>query len=437
MTDVPAKSTPRWLPEDSERRTRTAGMPNGRRSALPAERLAGDGPNHLPVRFQPVLPLSVVFSGTPTLAGQPYPLNQPGVTLTYSGTAAIYQAFHGLGLPAGSTVLCPSYNCGHELEPLLRLGLRIDCYRVTTGLTMDLEDIERRMTSDVRAILVTHFFGFGQPLEAVRALCDRYGIVLVEDCAHAFLSDNVNGNLGRVGDAAIYSIRKSLPLPNGGAVVFNSRSVKLPEHLEAPPMLTTWFKALDLAKKSALDEFGRKRSLNNLVPLGALTPLVAGSDFLQRLSPAALTAFYDPDDENFNFSSDIMNWGMSPFSRGLLDRIEWRHIAARRLYNYRFLVDALDGVAGCEFIRPEVPDCTAPLFLPILTNRRQEVFRYLLRHKIFPAIWWDQQHPAVQWEQFPEARDLKNRVLALPVHQDVDQAQLNYLADTLRRCPLL
>lgn len=402
-----------------------------------AELLADDAASRLPVRFQPVLPLGAVLNGTPAFIERAYPLNRRDTVLTYSGTAAIYQALLALNLPAGSTVLCPSYNCGHELEPMLRLGLRVECYRVDASLSIDLDDIERRMTPDVRAVLVTHFFGFGQTLEPLRALCDRRGVFLIEDCAHAFLSDNPNGNLGRVGDVAIYSVRKSLPLPNGGAIVFNNRALRVPAPLETPPMLTTWFKALDLAKKSALDRFGRDRSLNTLMPLGALTPLVAGSDFLQRLSPAAVTACYDPDDENFDFDGSILRWSMSPFSQGLLDRLEWRNIAARRRYNYRFLANELRHIAGCELLRPTIPDCTSPLFLPVLVPERREVFRYLLRRKIFPAIWWDQQHPGVRWDEFPEACDLKERVLALPVHQDVDQAQLDYMIDTLRSCPEL
>jgi dTDP-4-amino-4,6-dideoxygalactose transaminase len=52
-------------------------------------------------------------------------------------------------------------------------------------------------------------------------------------------------------------------------------------------------------------------------------------------------------------------------------------------------------------------------------------------------VWWDQLHPAVPWERFPEAVALKERVLALPVHQDVDDRQLDRLLDAMRSCPVL
>lgn len=391
----------------------------------------------LPVRLNAVLPLDAALGRGRPLPRRPFPLDQPGIALTFSGTVAVYQAFRALGLPAGSVVLCPSYNCGHEIEPLMRLGLQVQCYRVTSDLEADLEDIERRMGPKVKALLITHFFGFGQNLEELRALCDRRGVFLVEDCAHALLSSNARGNLGRVGDAAIFSIRKTLPLPNGGAVLFNNSSLAVKGSLEPPPRLTTWLKACDLARKAAADELVREPSGRTLFPLAAFGPLMLGNGLLARLHPAATTACYDPDNDAFDFDQRIMSWGISPFSLRMLDHVEWSSVAQRRLDNYRYLAAALGEVEGCELMRPSTPDHTCPLFLPVLVNRRKEVFQHLVQQRIYPAIWWDQKHPAVSWEEFPEAVVLKDRVLALPVHQDIEASQLDYLIDTLRRCPAL
>jgi perosamine synthetase len=389
------------------------------------------------VRLNAVLPLDAALGRGPQLLRRPFPLDQPGVALTFSGTVAVYQAFQALGLPAGSVVLCPSYNCGHEIEPLMRLGLKIQCYRVTSDLEADIEDIDRRMDRSVKALLVTHFFGFGQRLDELRALCDRRGVFLVEDCAHALLSTNQGGNLGRVGDAAIFSIRKTLPLPNGGAVLFNNASLAMKGPLTAPPRLTTWLKACDLTRKAAADDLAREPSGRTLLPFAALAPLMLGNELLARLHPAAGTACYDPDDEAFDFDQRIMSWGISPFSLRMLDQVEWSGVARRRRENYRYLAAALQQIEGCEVMRTGIPDHTCPLFLPVLVSRRREVFRHLVQHRIHPAIWWDQKHRAVTWEEFPEAIVLKDRVLALPVHQDIETGQLDYLVDTLRRCSAL
>lgn len=388
-----------------------------------------------PVRFQPVLPLAAALGRGPRVP-RPFPLGQPRLQLTFSGTAAIHQAFRALDLPPGSTVLCPGYNCGHEIEPVLRLGLRVRCYRVGTDLRADLDDIERRMDDSVRALLVTHYFGFAQPLLELRALCDRRGVRLIEDCAHALLSEDARGTLGRVGDASVYSIRKTLPVPNGGAVLFNDDTLAVPSTLVPPPGLTTWLKALALVRKAALDRGRERGSWLDLLLLAALAPLVAGSELLERVSWGSTRA-YDPDDEDFGFDSAVLGWGAAPWSEALLERLDWRPAAARRRHNYRVLAAGLRDLDGCELPLPEVEDHTCPLFLPVLVDRRMEVFRHLIRERIYAAVWWDQRHPAVDWTEFPDALDLKERVLALPVHQDVDDEQLKRVLAALRDCPAL
>jgi dTDP-4-amino-4,6-dideoxygalactose transaminase len=392
-------------------------------------------PGQRPVRYQPVLPLAAAL-GAGERFPAPFPLDQRRLLLTFSGTAAIAQAFEALGLPRGATVLCPSFNCGHEIEPLVRLGLRVECYRVGPDLQADLGDIERRLGGGARALLITHYFGFAQPLADLRALCDRFGIYLVEDCAHGFLSDDASGMLGRTGDLAVYSFRKSLPVPNGGAVLANSDAVALPPRLRRPPRLTTWLKGLALARKGALDRARDRGAVVDILTLAALAPAVAGSELLERFYPGAATACYDPDDDDLGFDSSILGWGIAPYSAGLLRRLDWRGIADRRRHNYRVLADGLRRM-GAEALLPDVEDYTCPLFLPLLVERRLEVFKYLIDRRIYSAVWWDQPHPAVDWSEFPDAAELKQRVLALPVHQDVDDERIERMLTALRDCPAL
>jgi perosamine synthetase len=400
-------------------------------AALPT--LVAESAPRLPVRLQPVLPVGRALGlGAPS-GRLPFPLDQPRAFPTFSGTAAIYQAFRAMRLAPGSVVLCPSYNCGHEIEPLIRLGLRVRCYRVGAAMEADLDDLRHRMSEEVKAVLVTHFFGFAQPVDDVRVLCDRWGALLVEDCAHALLGDNAGGTLGRVGDVSVFSLRKTLPLPNGGAALFNNSSLSGPQDLEAPPSLTTWLKSVSLAKKSALDAARHERSWGSIALLAAMAPVAAANGAVRRIWPSRWPAGYDPDDEDYGFASRILGWGMAPYSMAVLQRTEWRTIAARRRGNYRFLAERLSELRGCRLIHREVPARVCPLFLPLVVDDRGRLFSALARHGINSAVWWDDRHPAVAWDEFPEAADLKARVLALPVHQDLTTSQLEYVVSVLSR----
>jgi len=164
-----------------------------------------------------------------------------------------------------------------------------------------------------------------------------------------------------------------------------------------------------------------------------MAPLAAGNEVMRRCWPSSSPAAYDPDDEDFDFTSRILEWRISEFSRSVIGRIEWRPIAERRRRNYRRLAERLEGLSACRVIRPDVSDFTCPLVLPLEVHNSERVSVALDRRRINSAVWWNERHPAVDWDQFPDAAGLKDRVLALPVHQDMSDAQVDYVETELRR----
>ncbi len=76
----------------------------------------------------------------------------------------------------------------------------------------------KTLTSHTKLILIIHEFGVPHPqLDQMRAEANRQGISMLEDCARSAESTLPSGaRLGTVGDFAIYSLRKILPLADGG-----------------------------------------------------------------------------------------------------------------------------------------------------------------------------------------------------------------------------
>lgn len=110
------------------------------------------------------------------------------------------------------------------LDPVLSLGLRHRFYRVGPDLTIDLDDLGRALQSNpVAVVVIIHFFGRCDPGYAAAVLRAREaGASVVDDEAHAMLTDLVGGVSGRLGDAAIFSLHKLLPVPAGGVLVANT-----------------------------------------------------------------------------------------------------------------------------------------------------------------------------------------------------------------------
>ena len=51
---------------------------------------------------------------------------------------------------------------------------------------------------------------------------------------------------------------------------------------------------------------------------------------------------------------------------------------------------------------------------------------------IAAIAWWAGYHRALCWEEFTEARFLKDRVIVLPIHQGLDQLHIQYIEMCVR-----
>ena len=367
------------------------------------------------------------------VSGDPvFPLSGQRAILTFSGTAAVAQAVAALELAPGDAVLCPAYACGHEIEPLLRAGIPLEFYRVDERMQVDVNDIRRRLRPPVRALLVTHYFGFPQPIAWLRKLCDEQGAYLIEDCAHAFLSWADERPLGSIGDVAVFSMRKTLPLPDGGAAVLNRADLEPRGALRVPSRLSTWAKSLDLWRRSLLQPGSLADFARDRATLLAAAPALVAPRVLRRLAIPSAVAWYDPDDERFDFDSRLLDWAMSDTARALLEQTDFAPVKERRRRNYAHLVELLGPVAAeCCPLLP-LPDGVCPLFLPLLHDDRDRLCEAFLRQGISAPPWWETFHPAIPWSAFAEATALKNRAFVLPVHQDLDDARIERMARVAR-----
>lgn len=120
------------------------------------------------------------------------------------------------------------------LDPVEEFQIPYAFYPMTERLHIDLERFEESIQrAGATGVVLIHYFGFVDPCyeEAVR-IARRYGAWVLEDEAHAMLTDLVGGRCGRLGDAAIMSLHKLLPVSQGGLLFATPSRVAL---LEGPP----------------------------------------------------------------------------------------------------------------------------------------------------------------------------------------------------------
>jgi len=171
--------------------------------------------------------LATVYA--PPRARAPWRLEQflPGFEVRYFsfGRRALAAGLKAVLGSSPRTVLLPELICGDLLCALAAAGASPVFYRVGPDLR-PAEGPERWPSAG--AVLAVDYFGFPQDLSLFQAYAARTGAVLIEDNAHGLFSRDESGAfLGSRADLGLFSLRKTLPIPDGGALVFRKDDERL------------------------------------------------------------------------------------------------------------------------------------------------------------------------------------------------------------------
>lgn len=358
----------------------------------------------------PGLPISSLLKG-PGNSTLPPPLAGPRVVFYSKARHALYAAVEVLGLKRGETILLPAYIFPSVAEPFRLRGLKLAFYRIDGSFQCDLEDLDRRIaTTGARAVLLIHYFGFPQPVGAVRSMVQRRGVAIIEDCAHVLFSEVDDQALGTAGDVGVFCLHKGLGLPDGGALVLNGSQLQMPV---APSGFNRFGVLFNIAKKGSARLESR---------LGwSLRPLILRSRRLRH------RAYYL---EGMLGVAD--NRAIAPLSRRLLLAMPYAEIQVRRRQTFDWYRRALKDLPGCVQTMGDLPEGICPFGYPLLVERRDALVHWLLRWGINCQVLWEVLDPEVPLDEFPEADHLRRHNLLLPVHQDIDQRAREWVVEALR-----
>lgn len=343
------------------------------------------------------------------------------------GRSALYACIQALRLDGSESILMPAYHCGVEIEVANYCGLNVVFYDVRADGSVDVEELRSRLDQRTRAVILIHYYGFPQYIEPILRLCREREIFLIEDCAHALLSRYHGYWLGTFGDATIFSLAKSVPVPDGGALLINNPKLTPVAPRSRPSHRTT----LRNATLLALD--GAKMNGAPWMNGGARWASKLGRSALRALKASSRSKSFGivaPSD--WEFSPSLADLMMSRLSHRILKNIDFAPIVEKRRRNYVALSRLIKDVPGVELWREELPKGVCPLVLPIRVERRDALREKLAERGIGTYAMGASLHPSVPKEEFPSAARLSEQVLGLPIHQDVRSHHIDYMADTLR-----
>lgn len=358
----------------------------------------------------------------------PSVVDEGDFVLTRSARSALALALRHAEIGAGAAVLIPNYYCPTMVAPVERNGALPVFYPLMADALPDLAWLDANTSANCKALLAVHFFGLPKSLSAVREFCDARGMLLIEDCAHAFFGEAGGSPVGTWGHYSIASLPKFFPILEGGVLVSRELSladISLP-HSSARAELKAVWNLLEVA-----GEYGRLRGLN--APLNFLSKALR---FARRTNGHRLASSPQPVDASDVRGAALADPLLVPArlrrtEEWLFRRVGWERIVLLRRRNYRNLAELIGG-HGLSPLFPELPEGAVPYVFPVWLDEPDEVYAALLARAL-PVLRWDRYWPGAIESRSDIGRKWGHHVIQVLCHQDLTLDDLSAVATSLRQ----
>jgi perosamine synthetase len=201
-----------------------------------------------------------------------------------NGSAALEVSVTALGIGPGDEVILPAFtiiSCAAAIVRAGALPVVVDCDPYTWN--MDVKQIEEKITSKTKGIMVVHIYGLSVNMDPVIEMAQKYGLKVIEDAAEAHGLEYKGKSCGSFGDISTFSFypNKLITTGEGGMILtdddhlaercrslrnlcFQSRKRFVHEELGWNFRMSNLQAALGVAQLERLDEFvGRKKQIGN------------------------------------------------------------------------------------------------------------------------------------------------------------------------------
>ena len=140
-----------------------------------------------------------------------------------SGTSALICALAAMGIGPGDEVIVPAYTWVATAMAVLAVGAVPVMADIDESLTIDPQDIERRITPYTRAVIPVHIINHVCNMDAIMELAEKHHLLVCEDACQAIGVTYKNKRVGTIGHTGAYSFNqfKNISCGEGGMVVTN------------------------------------------------------------------------------------------------------------------------------------------------------------------------------------------------------------------------
>jgi dTDP-4-amino-4,6-dideoxygalactose transaminase len=144
-----------------------------------------------------------------------------------SGTTALLTSLWALGIGPGDEVIVPGYTFIASITSIIFARAIPVLAEVDESLTLDAEDVQKRITPDTKAIMLVHMLGNPGNIDEILKIAKEHNLILIEDCAQAFGASYNGKSVGTYGKMGTFSLNvyKTITAGDGGMIITDDKSL--------------------------------------------------------------------------------------------------------------------------------------------------------------------------------------------------------------------
>lgn len=308
--------------------------------------------------------------------------------LTNNGTIALYLGLRALGIQEGDEVIVPDFTFNASGSSVVFTGARPVFIDVDeNNLSIDVSQIEGKITSKTKAIMPVHIYGQSANLDPILEIAQQYSLKTIEDAAQGYGVFYKGKHVGTIGDVGIISFfaDKTITTGEGGIILTNNAVI-----------------------------YENLRYLRNQGRLDSGT-------------------FIHPQ-LGMNFRVTDLQCAV-----GVAQLKKFKGIEAIKLSNYNSYKELLKGLEEVVFVDEVDYSNIVPFRAPIKANKLKDLIVYLEKNAIQTRGFFYPLHRqpcfsylGYQPNDFPISNKLNATGLCLPVHCSLKKNDIVYVCDKIK-----
>ena len=309
-----------------------------------------------------------------------------------NGTDALQIAMMALGFQPGDEVITPSFTYIATTEVIALLKLTPVFVEVDPKtFCMDPAALEAAITSKTKAIVPVHLYGHAAPMEEIMAIAKKYDLFVIEDNAQAIgcnytFSDGTKkktGTIGHIGATSFYPSKNLGAFGDGGAIFTHDDE-------------------LAVKLKMIANHGQSKRYYHDVVGCNSR---------LDTIQAAILDIKLRHLDEYIIARREAADFYDKAFAGNPKIKTPYRASFSHHVFHqYTLILEGVDRDGLNQFLAEhKIPSM---IYYPVPGHKQKMFEQFRTASQVMPVTDW-----------------LTERVISLPMHTELDEEQLNFIAN--------